>query len=96
MIVKISGDAEADIAEGYWFYERQESGLGDYFRACIIADIDTLEKLGGIHEPAYGYQRMLTNRFPFIVYYEVLGDTVIVVAVLDARRDPSWVRRRLL
>jgi hypothetical protein len=23
MIVSISSDAEADLAEGYWFYERQ-------------------------------------------------------------------------
>jgi hypothetical protein len=38
MIVSISSDAEADIAEGYWFYERQSSGLGDYFRSCAFFD----------------------------------------------------------
>ena len=35
MIVSISSDAEADLAEGYWFYERQSPGLGDYFRSCF-------------------------------------------------------------
>lgn len=30
MIVGISAGAEADIADGYWFYERQMIGLGDY------------------------------------------------------------------
>jgi hypothetical protein len=39
MIISISSDAEADIAEGYWFYERQSPGLRDYFRSCLIADI---------------------------------------------------------
>ncbi len=29
MIIGISAAAEADIAEGYWFYERQSAGLGD-------------------------------------------------------------------
>lgn len=95
MIVRTSSDAEADIAEGYWFYERQAQGLGDYFRACIVADIDSLAFFGGIHEISYGYHRMLAKRFPFAVYYERQGDVVTVVAVLDARRDPSWTRDRL-
>ena len=30
MIVDISSDAEEDLIEGYWFYERQSPGLGDY------------------------------------------------------------------
>jgi hypothetical protein len=37
MIVSISSDAEEDLVEGYWFYERQSPGLGDYFRSCLIA-----------------------------------------------------------
>ena len=42
MIVDISSDAEEDLIEGYWFYERQSPGLGDYFRSCLIADIESL------------------------------------------------------
>jgi hypothetical protein len=49
MFVSISSDAEADLAEGYWFYERQSPGLGDYFRSCLIADIESLAYYGGIH-----------------------------------------------
>ena len=95
MIVQISSDAEADIAEGFWFYERQSLGLGDYFRHCLLADIDLLATIGGVHESAYGFQRMLSKRFPFVIYYEVQKGCVTVVAVLDARRDPSWIRDRL-
>ncbi len=29
MIVDVSSDAEEDLIEGYWFYERQSPGLGD-------------------------------------------------------------------
>jgi len=50
MIVGISSDAEEDLIEGYWFYERQSPGLGDYFRSCLIADIDSLAYYGGIHD----------------------------------------------
>lgn len=95
MIVKISSDAEADIADGYWYYERQAPGLGDYFRDCVLADIDSLAFFAGIHEMAYRYHRMLAKRFPFVIYYQQEEAGVTVVAVLDARRDPSWTRNRL-
>jgi hypothetical protein len=69
MIVDISSDAEADLVDGFWFYERQSPGLGDYFRSCLIADIDSLAYHGGIHEIAHGYHRALSKRFPFCIYY---------------------------
>ena len=81
MIVNISSDAEADISEGYWFYEEQHDGLGGYYRDCIIADIDSLAFYGGIHEISYGYHRKLASRFPFVIYYKVDVDVVTVVAV---------------
>jgi hypothetical protein len=95
MIVHITSDAEADVAEGYWFYEHPAAGLGDYFRDCVLADIDSLMFYGGIHEVTHGYHRMLTKTFPFTIYYRLLDEDMIVVAVLDARRDPSWIRKRL-
>jgi hypothetical protein len=95
MIVSISSDAEADLVEGFWFYERQSSGLGEYFRSCLIADIESLAYYGGIHRISFGYHRALSKRFPFCIYYGQSGDTVLVVAVLDARRGPSWIRKRL-
>ena len=95
MSVHISSDAEADIAEGYWFYETQATGLGDYFRDCMLANIDSLLFYGGIHEVVHGYHRMLAKTFPFSIYYKMRDEDVIVVAVLDARRDPLWIRNRL-
>lgn len=38
---------------------------------------------------------MPAKRFPFAIYYAVSNDTVYVVAILDERRDPEWIRRRL-
>lgn len=95
MIVDISSDAEEDLIEGFWFYERQSPGLGDYFRSCLIADIESLAYYGGIHAIEFSFYRALSKRFPFCIYYQVDGELVTVVAVLDARRDPLWVRRRL-
>lgn len=95
MKIRITEEAEFDLADGFWFYERQTPGLGDYFRSSLIADIDSLAFYAGIHEQAFGYHRSLSQRFPFAIYYQVNNETVTVVAVLDCRRRPSWIRRRL-
>ena len=60
----------------------------------MIADIESLASYGGIHEIEYGYQRALSKRFPFCIYYSMSSDVLLVVAVIDARRDPLWIRKR--
>ena len=96
MKVTILDAAERDIEEGYRFYERQLRGLGVYFLDSVCADIDSLAYFGGIHRVVFGHHRLLCRRFPFAVYYRVLEGHVLVVAVLDCRRNPSWIRGRLM
>ena len=37
-------EAREDLAEAAEFYDRQRSGLGDYFVDCIFADLKGLEQ----------------------------------------------------
>jgi hypothetical protein len=96
MRVRILSVAENDLEDGYRFYESQLSGLGSYFLDSLYSDIDSLAYFGGIHPMVFGYHRQLSKRFPFAVYYRVIDDTVVVYAVLDCRRNPSWIRDRLM
>jgi len=43
----------------------------------------------------FGFHRALSKRFPFGVYYLVEDAVIRIYAVLDLRRDPAWIRRRL-
>lgn len=95
MIIEISSDALLDLEEGFAFYQRQSEGLGAYFISCLTSDIEALAYFGGIHEVVNGHYRALSKRFPFCIYYDIKDDTLIVVAVLDARRNPLWIRQRL-
>ena len=95
MIIEISLGAERDLEDGYWFYERQSTGLGDYFRSCIISDIEALAYFGGIHPMVHGFHRSLSKRFPFGIYYERIDQSILIVAVLDLRSKPSWTRETL-
>lgn len=95
MRIEILDEAEEDLIEGFHFYEGQEAGLGSYFLDSLFSDIDSLLVYAGIHETVYGYRRCLSKRFPFAVYYSIDGELIRVHAVLDCRRNPTWIRSRL-
>ncbi|NLV44702.1 MAG: type II toxin-antitoxin system RelE/ParE family toxin [Candidatus Hydrogenedentes bacterium] len=88
--VVILEDALADLEAGRNFYDSQEQGLGDYFFDVLLTDLESLSFYGGIHSTHCGYYRMPAKRFPFSIYYEIRAEVVLVIAVLDMRRNPAW------
>ena len=94
--VRISEDAQQDLNEGFFFYESQEAGLGDYFVACLRADIESLKIFGGVHRVVYAdYHRLLSKVFHYGIFYTREGESAILWAVLDLRKDPEWIRQKL-
>jgi plasmid stabilization system protein ParE len=93
--ISISRSADRDLLAGFRFYENQSSGVGHYFLDSLFADIDSLILHAGIHRQIDGFYRLLSDRFPFAIYYKIEANTVRVRRVLDCRRDPSWVSRQL-
>jgi hypothetical protein len=62
----------------------------------LYADIDALQISAGVHvklQPS-GTFRSLGSRFPFAIYYLLEGKQATVMAVLDTRRSPEWLRER--
>ncbi|MHB8902289.1 MAG: type II toxin-antitoxin system RelE/ParE family toxin [Thermoguttaceae bacterium] len=95
MEIRVLESAQDDLRAGYRFYEGQAAGLGDYFLDCLQADIRSLLIYAGVHAKADGFFRMLAKRFPYAVYYLIEEDRVDIYAILDCRRDPSWIDSRL-
>lgn len=95
MRIKILSVAENDLEEGHRFYELQADGLGTYFLDTLYSDIDSLAYFAGMHRVVLGYHRLLSKRFPFAIYYRVADDDVTIFAVLDCRRNPNWIRKKL-
>ena len=88
-------EVSIDIRIAELFYEKQNNGLGGYFKDSIISDIESLWLYGGIHRKVFGLYRLLSKRFPYGIYYEVDKDIVIVVAVLDLRQNPKNIENFL-
>lgn len=96
MKIKILSSAIEDLIDGYTFYESRAEGLGSYFINTLFSDIDSLAIYAGIHAKYFGnYYRLLSKRFPFAVYYRVENSVVYIYAVLDCRRNPAWIRKKL-
>ncbi|MBI2513404.1 MAG: type II toxin-antitoxin system RelE/ParE family toxin [Opitutae bacterium] len=95
MRVRVLRSALADLATGRQFYDRHGATVGAYFFDSLFAEIDSLVLHGGIHPVRFGFHRLLAKRFPFAIYYQVIGSEVLVFRVLDCRRDPNWIRAAL-
>ena len=94
--VIILDKALGDLEAGHNFYEKRDFGIGDYFIQTILSDISSLQFHYGEPRKYFGYYRRLSKRFPFAIYYELEGDLVYVVAILDMRMKPSLIRALIL
>ena len=93
--ILILAEAAEDIEAARDFYDVQQTGIGNYFADCILADIESLVLYHGIHFRQFGFYRKLATRFPFGIYYLETATETQVCAVLDLRRDPGWLRKEL-
>ena len=93
--VVVLAEAAEDLEEARKFYDAREAGVGDYCVTSLLADIERLALFHGIHWRQHGCFRMLASRFPFGIYYLDPMEETQVVAVLDLRRKPSWIRKQV-
>ena len=93
--VDILPEAEAEIREAFlWYFERSPIAA-DAFRTETFATIDRLAvnaEMWPADEDAI--RRLVLRRFPYTVFYEILGATVTVLAVAHQRRKPGYWRTR--
>jgi len=94
--IQVRRAAELDIAEAQVWYESQQSGLGGEFRTEISRVVDRLAETPLIYQKAHGdVRRAIVRRFPYLIWYRVIGEIVIVLACSYAGRDPKYVKSRL-
>ena len=92
---RIRPDAEADLNEAYRWHENQREGLGADFSLCFEEALEKVRRNPEIYPLIHKtVRRGLMRRFPYGLFYVVEEETVVVIGVLHARRDPtSWQSR---
>jgi plasmid stabilization system protein ParE len=87
--------AASDLAQARDYYEEQREGLGDEFLHSVNLVFDRIESMPEV--PAFVHRdirRALVRRFPFAVYYRIVDDEVVIIAVIHSHRDPKrWLSR---
>ena len=91
MLVRILDSAHNDIRDGYWFYENQEPGVGNYFSDTLYGEIESLVLYAGIHNKRFGFYRALSRRFPYSIYAATFPPEL---QGYDARECAGWSWRR--
>ena len=81
-----------DLSDGKAFYEQSGSGIGEYFWDSLLADIESLAIYAGVHIREHGLCRMLSKRFPYAVYYEIVDQTAYLIAVLLVKNGVFFPR----
>ncbi|MBD2771934.1 type II toxin-antitoxin system RelE/ParE family toxin [Iningainema tapete] len=88
--------AEQDAAEAYTWYEEQEPGLGEDFLRCVDACIQLIRRNPQMYRLVHeNYRRAVVRRFPYVVFYEYLDNTIIVYSVFHSSQDPNKWRNQL-
>jgi toxin ParE1/3/4 len=89
--------AVEDVVEAAAWYEAHTPGLGErlideILRATHRAQ-ENPELFRLVHREA-SVRRVLTNRFPYRIFFSVVGETLYIHAVLHgARHDRRWTKR---
>ena len=94
--IQVRRSAELDIAKAQVWYESQRSRLGAEFRSEVSRVIDRLAETPLICQLVHrDVRRAVVRRFPYLVWYRVVGEIVIVLACTYGGRDPEKVKARL-
>jgi plasmid stabilization system protein ParE len=87
--------AAADLDEAFIWYETQQEGLGDDFLTRVTQLLDILKDSPNLYPVVHrDARRALVKRFPYGIFYRVIGENVVIVACFHGSRDPRVWRER--
>jgi toxin ParE1/3/4 len=91
--LEIQKEAIAEIQEAYEWYESQRTGLGDELieeiESCLATISEYPERYGYVRT-SYLYRRIRVSRFPYMIVYEIEGNTVFINSIVHFKQDKKF------
>jgi toxin ParE1/3/4 len=87
-LVLLHTEAEKDLIAARDWYDQKRPQLGDEFLdevAIAIQQLENAPEREGLY--FHNFRRVLLRRFPYKLFYQVIGDRVIVFRVLHAKQS---------
>ncbi len=97
MKVRFLEVAQQEFDEAVGYYDAEASGLGEVFLSEVVTAIGRVRRhpkawsmLGG------GLRRCRTRRFPYGLIYHADDDEILIVAIANLHREPTYWRHRIM
>ena len=96
MTVRFLSAAEKEMITAARYYESQSFNLGGRF----LSEVENAAGAIAVHPRAgmplgYNIRRRLLRSFPFALLYAESSEEILIIAVMDLRRDPDYWKGRL-
>ena len=88
-------EAEADLAAAKRWYDERRGGLGTDFLLCVEEALERVRRNPEVYPVVHkDVRRATVRRFPYGLFYRVVGPEIVILGVFHGRRDPrSWQSR---
>jgi len=89
-------EAKKELFKAINYFEECRTGLGLEFSKEVFSTIQRI-----IHFPSAwskfseNTRRGLTNRFPFGVIYQIIGEEIFIIAIMQLNREPDYWKKRI-
>jgi plasmid stabilization system protein ParE len=92
--VSFRPEAEAETLETRDWYESRQPGLGAAFRAALDEALQRVVENPFLYRRVRGEtRRAILSRFPYAVYFRLVGDDIVVLAVHGRQHKRRWQSR---
>ena len=87
-LLLVRPEADQDLAAARDWYDGKRAGLGDEFLDAVAAAMRELA-----HDPERerlyyrNFRRVLLRRFPYQIFYQLIGERVVVFRVMHAKQE---------
>jgi plasmid stabilization system protein ParE len=87
-VILVRPEAERDLAAAHDWYRHKELRLGEDFLDAVAVAMGRLEEEPKRQRLYYlNFRRIILRRFPYKIFYQVIGARVVVFRVLHAKQD---------
>lgn len=81
--------AEAEFENVYEWYEQQCAGLGEEFLQAAAYVLEAIQESPNRYPVIYRQtRRAVIQRFPYSIFYRVVGQDIYIVSCFHGHRDP--------
>lgn len=93
--ITVRPEAAREVQDAFDRYEEKSEGLGTEFlraaEACLAGVKRSPSAFPMVHEQVH---RAFLRKFPYMLFYVVRDENIIVLACFHAKRNPiDWMRR---